>query len=39
MNFKDFVEIVKSFTSRIYANESSKYENVIKCVEDVKGGS
>jgi len=30
---EDFVEIVKSFASRIYGH---KYEKVIKCVEDVE---
>ncbi|MEM0373177.1 MAG: IS607 family transposase [Sulfolobaceae archaeon] len=33
---EDFVEIVKSFASRIYGHSSHKYEKVIKCVEDVK---
>ena len=30
---EDFVEIVKSFASRIYGH---KYEKVVKCVEDVE---
>ena len=30
---EDFVEIVKSFASRIYGH---KYEKVVKCVEDLK---
>ena len=30
---EDFVEIVKSFTPRIYGQE---YEKVVKCVEDVE---
>ena len=30
---EDFVEIVKSFASRIYGQE---YEKVVKCVEDVE---
>ena len=30
---EDFVEIVKSFASRIYGH---KYEEVVKCVEDVE---
>ncbi|MBB5255228.1 IS607 family transposase [Sulfurisphaera ohwakuensis] len=33
---EDFVEIVKSFASRIYGH---KYEKVIKCVEDVEKDS
>jgi len=33
---EDFVEIVKSFASRIYGHRSHKYEKVIKCVEDVE---
>ena len=30
---EDFVEIVKSFASRIYGH---KYEKVVKCVENLK---
>ena len=30
---EDFVEIVKSFASRIYGH---KYEKVVKCVEEVE---
>ena len=30
---EDFVEIVKSFASRIYGQE---YEKVVKCVEDLE---
>jgi len=33
---EDFVEIVKSFASRIYGHRSHKYEKVIKCVEDLE---
>jgi len=33
---EDFVEIVKSFASRIYGHRSHKYEKVMKCVEDVE---
>jgi len=33
---EDFVEIVKSFASRIYGHRSHKYEKVVKCVEDVE---
>jgi putative resolvase len=33
---EDFVEIVKSFASRIYGQGSHKYEKVVKCVEDVE---
>ncbi|BFI74779.1 IS607 family transposase [Sulfurisphaera ohwakuensis] len=36
---EDFVEIVKSFASRIYGHRSHKYEKVIKCVEDVEKDS
>jgi predicted site-specific integrase-resolvase len=31
---EDFVEIVKSFASRIYSHRSHKYEKVVKYVED-----
>jgi Predicted site-specific integrase-resolvase len=31
---EDFVEIVKSFASRIYGHRSHKYEKVVKYVED-----
>ncbi len=31
---EDFVEIVKSFASRIYGHRSYKYEKVVKYVED-----
>ncbi|QGR16474.1 IS607 family transposase [Sulfurisphaera ohwakuensis] len=33
---EDFVEIVKSFASRIYSHRSHKYEKVVKCVEDIE---
>ena len=33
---EDFVEIVRSFASRIYGHRSHKYEKVIKCVEDAE---
>jgi len=33
---EDFVEIVKSFASRIYGHRSHKYEKVVKCVEDAE---
>jgi predicted site-specific integrase-resolvase len=33
---EDFVEIVKSFASRIYGHRSHKYEKVVKCVEDLE---
>ncbi len=33
---EDFVEIVKSFASRIYGHRPHKYEKVVKCVEDVE---
>lgn len=33
---EDFVEIVRSFASRIYGHRSHRYEKVMKCVEDVE---
>ncbi len=33
---EDFVEIVRSFASRIYGHRSHKYEKVVKCVEDAE---
>ena len=33
---EDFVEIVKSFASRIYGHRSHRYEKVVKCVENLK---
>lgn len=33
---EDFVEIVKSFASRIYGHRSHKYVKVVKCVEDAE---
>ncbi|MCG2871659.1 MAG: IS607 family transposase [Sulfolobales archaeon] len=33
---EDFVEIVRSFASRIYGHRSPRYEKVMKCVEDVE---
>jgi len=33
---EDFVEIVKSFASRIYGHRSHKYEKVVKCVENLE---
>ncbi|BDB98056.1 IS607 family transposase [Saccharolobus caldissimus] len=36
---EDFVEIVKSFASRIYGHRSHKYEKVVKCVEDAEKDS
>jgi len=31
---EDFVEVVKSFASRVYGHRSHKYERVVRCVED-----
>ena len=36
---EDFVEIVKSFASRIYGHRSHKYEKVVECVEDAEKDS
>ena len=33
---EDFVEIVKSFASRIYGHRSHRYEKVVKCVENLE---
>ena len=33
---EDFVEVAKSFASRIYGHGSHRYEKVVKCVEDVE---
>ena len=33
---EDFVEIVKSFASRIYGHRPHRYEKVVKCVENLK---
>jgi excisionase family DNA binding protein len=33
---EDFVEIIRSFASRIYGHRSHKYEKVVKCVEDAE---
>ena len=36
---EDFVEIVKSFASRIYGHRSHKYEEVVRCVEEAEKDS
>ena len=36
---EDFVEIVKSFASRIYGHRSHKYEKVVMCVEEAEKDS
>jgi len=33
---EDFVEIVKSFASRIYGHRPHRYEKVVKCVENLE---
>ena len=33
---EDFVEIVKSFASRIYGHRSHRCEKVVKCVENLE---
>ena len=33
---EDFVEIVRSFASRIYGHRSHRYEKVVKCVENLE---